>query len=153
MSILQSAYAKGNRVAPYPQIAGAATTHRFSMEIPADVAQDDILELAVIPQDAEPMDIILDCDDVDANGAPAIVMDVGIMSGEFGDNDPARTCGNEFFAGSTVGQAGGVERASKPSAFRVAKSNKARSIGVKITTAPATGQAGSIGLTLTVAAT
>jgi len=153
MSILQSAYAKGNRVAPYPQIAGCAITHRFSMEIPANIAQDDILELAVIPQDAEVMDIILDCDQIDTDGAPAVVFNVGIMNGEFGDGESNRFCSNTFFAGTTIGQTGGVERASKTAAFRLNKSNKARSIGVMFTTAPATGQAGSIGLTLTVAAT
>lgn len=153
MSIIRSAYAKGNRQAPYPQIAGCAIAHRFAMEVPTNVANGDILELAILPAHAEAMDIVVDSDDLDSNGAPAITFDVGIMSGAVGDEDAGRTCGDEFFSASNVGQAGGVERASKASAFRVGQSNVTRSIGVKITNVAATAQAGTIGLTLTVAAT
>jgi len=73
------------------------------------------------------------------------------MSGAWGDGG-VRTCGNEFFAASTTPQAGGAARPTAAAAYRVARSDQRRSIGVKINTAAATGAAGTIGLTVLQAA-
>jgi hypothetical protein len=150
MAIKRSDYALGTKDTPYPEIAGAATVHRFAMAVAANIVAGDILELAIIPAGTRPIDLVIDVDSLDAGAG--LVFDVGIMSGEVGDPDAARTCGAEFFAASTLGQDGGVARPSLASAYRVSKANVARSIGIKVTTAAATAQAGSIGITLTVAA-
>ncbi len=152
MTIHKSDYAKGLSVGPNPSWnASGAAVHRFAMAVPTTVAANDILELAPIPANCRVVDITADSDDLDSNGAPAIVMDVGIMTGEFGEDDDARTCGAEFFSASTLGQAGGVARATTAAALRTGKAGYARSIGVKISTVAATPQAGSVGVTVTLA--
>ncbi|MCA1490083.1 hypothetical protein I6F11_04015 [Ensifer sp. NBAIM29] len=150
MSLIQSKYALGIIALAYPSIAGAATAIRFEHQLAAAPSAGDILELAMIPAGTRVVDMILDSDDLDTNGTPTMTMDVGIMSGDFGSDDGARTCGAEFFSASTLGQAGGVERPSLKTAFRTIKSGKDRSIGVKFPAAAATFAAGKIGLTVIV---
>lgn len=150
MGLTQSNHAKGIATAPYPGFAGQAVTHRFTVAIPADAALNDIFEVAPVPPGCRPVDIVLDVDDLDT-GTAAITLDVGMMSGDFGDNDDSRTCGAEFFDGIDTAQAGGVARPTLASAYRVPVAAKARSIGVKIATAADAGQAGTIGLTVTYA--
>ena len=71
-------------------------------------------------------------------GAAAIVLDVGLMSGTVGTTT-TRTCGAEYISASTVAQSGGSDRMILKGGFRVATSTADRGIGVKVTTAPATG--------------
>lgn len=148
MTLILSKYAKGNEPLSYPSTAGEAVAIRFSHQLAAAPAAGDILELACIPSNCRVADIILDMDDLDSNGAPTIIADVGIMSGDFGKEDNARTCGAEFFSGSNLAQAGGVARPTLKTAYRTTASNVDRGIGVKFTTAAATFQAGAIGLTV-----
>ncbi|WP_331373763.1 hypothetical protein [Sinorhizobium chiapasense] len=150
MSVIQSNYAKGIIALAYPSIAGAATAVRFAHQLSAAPSAGDILELAMIPAGTRVVEMILDSDDLDTNGTPTLTMDVGLMSGSFGDEDQARTCGAEFFSGSSVAQAGGSERPSLKTAFRTGKSNVDRSIGIKFPNAAATFAAGTIGLTVIV---
>ena len=57
----------------------------------------------------------------------------------FGDATSVRTCGNEFFDGSTLGQAGGVARMTLQTGFNVDSiPDVGRGIGVKIATAAGT---------------
>jgi len=150
--LIQSDHAKGIQPTPYPGFAGQAVTHRYSIAVPADAGLNDILELACIPSGCRVAEIVLDADKLDSNGAPTLTLDVGIMSGAFGDADAGRTCGAEFFAAATTGQAGGVARPTLASAYRTAGAATSRAIGVKIKAAAATGAAGTIGLTVTVVA-
>lgn len=148
MTLILSKYAKGTEPLSYPSTAGEAVAIRFSHQLTNAPAVGDILELACIPSNCRVAEIILDMDDLDTNGAPAIVADVGIMSGDFGKEDNARTCGAEFFSGSNLGQAGGVARPTLKTAYRTTASNVDRGIGVKFTTAAATFVPGIIGLTV-----
>jgi hypothetical protein len=150
MTILQSNAAKGILPIPYPGFAGQAVAVRHTIVVPANVAANDILEVLPIPPGCRPVELIVDSDDLDT--AAAITFDVGVMSGEFGSTDPARTCGAEFFLNSTLGQAGGVARPTLASAYRVASSPTERSIGIKIKTVAGTPVAGTIGVTLTIVA-
>ena len=138
MALYQSKWATRQRNTPNSGFAGAEVAQLFEYTLSAPaLAANDIIELAVLPAGNVVTDAILVCDDLDTGGAPAIVFDVGVMSGEVGDTG-ARTCGAELFSASNVGQAGGVARATLASAFTLTPSDKDRSIGVKITTAPAT---------------
>lgn len=154
MGIKQNSAAKGTETIAYPSNAGEVIRNRFTFPVVAAtaIAANDILEIGCIPSNCEVVDIILDADDVDSGAEPAIVVDVGLMSGEWGEADDTRTCGAEFFSASTLLQAGGVARPSLKTAFRIAKSDKHRSIGIKVTTAAATQASGTIGLTVLVAA-
>ncbi|MBO3760342.1 hypothetical protein [Ciceribacter sp. L1K22] len=148
MALIQSKYAKGIVTVPFPAFAGAVVGLRFAHTLSAAPAANDIIELAPILPGLVPLDMILDSDDLDTDGTPAITLDVGIMSGVWGVNDGARTVGAEFFSGSTVAQTGAVARPTLKTAFRVAPSDTARSIGVKIATAADVFAAGEIGLTV-----
>ncbi|MFC3074910.1 hypothetical protein [Shinella pollutisoli] len=151
MTLIQSKYAKGIAPIAYPSVAGGVVAMRFAHTIAAAMQVGDILELGVIPAGTRVVDAILDCDDIDTDGAAAVSFDVGIMSGDVGADDGARTCGNQFFSGSTIGRAGGVERASIKTAFRTAAAAADRAIGVKCTAAAAAFAAGQIGLTVLLA--
>lgn len=152
MARFLSEAAKGTLSTPNPGFAGVAVTHRYTINVPTTVAVGDVLEIACIPPGCRAADIVVDSDKLDSNGSPVIAFDVGVMSGGWGDPDPARTIGAEFFAASNVAQAGGVARPTIASAYRVSHAAAARSVGVKITTRAATAVAGSIGITLTVVA-
>lgn len=144
MTILQSLWATSQRNTPYGDCAGDEVCELFEYALPAAALNiGDIIELGVLPAFHAPSDAILVCDDLDSNGTAALVFDVGLMSGDVGDAVSARTCGNELFAASTTGQAGGVARATLASAFTIASTDNHRSIGVKITTAAATQVAGA----------
>lgn len=150
MSVIQSAAALGRVAIAYPSIAGHVVAQRFSYTVPVNIAEGDIVELAPIPPGCRVIDMVLDSADLDTGSA--ILLNVGIMSGDWGDPANDRTVGAEFFSGSNVAQAGGVARPTLASAFKQGASDKARSIGVKIATDAATAQAGEIGLTVHYAA-
>lgn len=149
MTLIQSKYAKGLIPIPYPAFAGAVVAHRYWHQLATAPAANDILELAALPHDCRVVDVILDSDDMDSGAT--LAFDVGVMSGDFGDNDPARTIGNEFFAASNVAQAGGVARPTKKEAFRTAPVGSDRSIGLKFTAAATGFASGIIGLTVLIA--
>lgn len=138
MTQLQSKWAKREITTPLGCEAGAVVSELFEYNLTAALAAGDIIELAVLPTYATVVDAILITDDLDT-GTAAITLDVGIMSGEVGVLDAARTCGAEIFSASTVGQAGGVARPTLATAFRIAPTEGHRSIGVKCVTAPGTG--------------
>ncbi len=146
MALIQSKYAKGIILAPFPAYAGHVVAHRFSHIFTAAPALNDILELAPIPVGCRVMDLILDADDMDSGSV--LTCDIGVMSGLFGEADNARTVGAEFFSASTLLQAGGVARPTARTAFRVTSAQTTRSIGVKITGSIATfTPGGELGLT------
>lgn len=139
MALYQSKWATRQRITPNSGCAGAEVAQLFEYTLSAAeaLAANDIIELAVLPAGNVVTDAILVCDDLDTSGSATLAFDVGLMSGEVGDTG-ARTCGAELFAASTLGQAGGVARATLASAFTIAPSDKDRSIGVKVKAAPAT---------------
>ncbi len=151
MAIHKSPAALGKLNIAYPGFAGQAVTFRYAMNVPANVLADDILELAPIPPNCRVAEIVLDSDDLDTHGTPTMAFDVGIMSGQWGE-DGARTVGAEFFDGITTPRTGGVARPTLASAYRTVASELTRSIGVKVAAAAATGAVGTVGLTVTVVA-
>ena len=71
-------------------------------------AINDIVEFGAIPQNCVPVDLIVD------NGAlgASATLDAGVISGEYGKVDNARTMGSEFFAGSAAATSGVIRRTS-----------------------------------------
>jgi hypothetical protein len=154
MPMTQSDSAKvGFAGAPYPDAHGEVIAKRFTKTVVAgDLALNNIIEMAVIPGNCRVVDMVLNSDDLDSNGTPLLAMDVGVMSGNTGENNAARTCGQEFFVGSVAAQTGVSQRMSAKTGWRVAPVESQRSIGVKITAAPATFAAGSLELIVWIAA-
>ena len=149
MAIIQSTAAKGTDNIPFPAYAGEVVAKRYSIAVTAaQLALNNIFELAPLPGGLVPRDFILDTDDLDTNGAPTLTLDVGLMSGVWGDRDQARTCDDIIFDGTNIAQTGGAARPTLKTAFRIGQANNHRSIGVKVATAAATAAAGTIGLTV-----
>lgn len=115
--------------------------------VPAGLALNDVVELCAIPAYYVPVDFILALEDTDSNGAPAMTLDVGILSGTYGDasaaTGQARTCGNEGIAASTTAQTGGIVRPTKKDLSLVAPTTADRGFGVKVAAAAATLTAGA----------
>lgn len=94
-------------------------------EISAALVLNDVIEMVNVPKGARILELILETDDLDTNGAPAIVLDVG---------DGSSTA--RFIDGSTIGQAGGLDRLGSNLGYRY---TAADTIDVLVQVAPATG--------------
>lgn len=97
--------------------------------IPAGLADGDIVEMAALPPGYVPVDVVAACEDLDST--TDMTIDAGVLSGDYGVKDNARTMGSEFFAASTIGQAGGVARAAKQQGFMIAPADNTRGLGLK----------------------
>jgi hypothetical protein len=153
--VLPAAEQNGSVSVAYPDCAGDVVVNRYVIDLASaplkgvTLADGDILDIGLIPALSEVVDIVIDSDDLDSNGTPALAFDVGVLTGTPGTTVNTRSCGNEFFAASTVAQAGGVVRTTKKEAFRVARANTDTSVGVKITAAAATqATSGKIGVSV-----
>lgn len=127
MPIKQSAWAAGRKVAAVSGCAGEVVAQKFEFTVNENLAIGDIVEIGVLPAEHDVSDMVAV---VDAMGA-GVTVDVGVMSGDYGDTDQSRTSSNEFFAAQAVATAT-VARMSAASGFRLDSSRKDRSIGVKI---------------------
>lgn len=103
----------------------------------AGLANGDIIEMCPLPHGYVLDDFILDMEQVDSNGVPTMTVDVGVMSGAWGDGG-ARTCGAEFLSASTAGRTAGITRMTAVNGSKVAPSTTTRSIGLKVSAAIAT---------------
>lgn len=142
MTIIKGVAVLGSTNIPYPTVAAAIVAATYAHTLKAAPVAGDIIEIGCLPQGCKLVDAVIVADDLDTGAA--LTFDVGIMTGEFGEADPTRTCGNEILAASTIGQAGGVARPTKADAFRIPTNSRDRGVGVKIGTVPAGFQAGTI---------
>lgn len=111
-------------------------------------ALNDVVEMIPWPAGTIPFALKVHSADLDANGAPTLTMDIGVMTGLWGaalndDLVTARTCGAEFAAASTIGQAGGALDVAANLLLGLAPVNYDRSIGIKVAAAAATLTAGA----------
>lgn len=96
----------------------------------------DVIEMLGLAEGLVPFALRVVTEDLDTGAA--ITLDCGVVSGVYGDATTAtRTCGNEAFAGSTVGQTGGVQEANKAGIFLLPPSLDVVPIGIRVATAPA----------------
>lgn len=101
----------------------------------AGLTLNDVIEMGILPAGYIPLSVKLSVDDMDTGAA--LTLDCGILSGAAGDPNNARTCGNEAFAGSTIGQTGGVAVENKATILNMAPQASDVGIGLKIATAAA----------------
>lgn len=122
---------------PIAQIAGQAVTVTKSYALSAALVVNDVIEMVEVPAGHAVVDARIDSPDLDSNGVPAIVLAAGLV-----DNGTTSDC-NQIIAGSTVGQAGGIAVPNVVGylgdADLKASGSSAIVIGIKVTTAPATG--------------
>lgn len=103
----------------------------------AGLALNDVIEMVNLPAGYVPVDAVLASEDLDS-GVATITLDLGLISGTAGAADDARTCGNEAFAASTVGQAGGIATPTKAAFALIAPTDADRGMGLKVAAAAAT---------------
>ena len=122
MALYRSVYGLRQEMAPIPFQAGAIITADFtySFETVGLLAADK-LELGVLPSGAKIVDAILIPESLNGNAS------VGLMSGEAGANDAARTVGADLWSATAVVST--PLRAALLTAFKVAASNVDRGIG------------------------
>lgn len=148
---LKWADAGGNGNVIGPDCAGDIVQNDYEADLAAAPLKgvalpiNTIIDMGIIPAWSTVTDVTIVADDLDSGTTLAI--DVGVITGTPGDIVGVRTCGSEFFAASTIAQAGGVARMTAKTGFRVDPVGYDRSIGVKIQAA-ATGLAtsGKLGL-------
>lgn len=148
MALHQSEEAKGNIPVPYPSCAGVVVAHQFNFTVPTSIAEGDIIELGCIPPTCRLVDALFVSDDLDSDASPAVVWDIGIMSGAWRANDGSSTSGDELFDGITTSQAGGAVRMSEKEGLRDAATAAARAVGAKLVTDADVAVEGVISLTL-----
>lgn len=127
MAIKQSAWAAGRKVAAVSGCSGEVVAQKFQYTVNENLVVGDIIEIGVLPAEHDVSDMIAI---VDGMGA-GVTVDVGIMSGDYGDTDQSRTVGAEFFSAADVA-ADATARMSLKGGFRLDSGVKDRSIGVKI---------------------
>jgi hypothetical protein len=101
MALFQTALAQGRAPSPIGYVSGcvmvAISTHTFTS---AFTAATDKIELGLLPAGARPVRV-----QVLGEGVGDITADVGFMSGDPGQNDNARTVGDELIDGVSVNDA------------------------------------------------
>lgn len=140
---LKTARITNNQPAPSADQNGVIAV-RAEYSLLAALVINDTIDFAKIPAGHVPVDVILDSDDLDTGGAPAVVLQVGLRTADGTTDDP-----DAFIKDSTVGQAGGVARANVATAFRIGSHTADRNVYLTVSTAPATGAtSGKIGVTV-----
>lgn len=136
---------------PVPTPAGSEVlSTRFTLSMAtADEALNTIGQIGILPAGCIPIDVRVDMTDPDASAA-AMVLQVGIWDGSGSSLSTDSADGGAHWGTTTA-----VTAASSQSLTRngvamesVTKSSSDRKLGVKVTTAPTTAQAFTLGVTL-----
>lgn len=142
-------YISGRAPVPTPSGAEVLST-RFTLSMAtADAALNTIGQIGILPAGCIPIDVRVDMTDPDASTA-AMVLQVGIWDGSGSSLSTDSADGGAHWGTTTA-----VTAASSQSLTRngvamesVTKSSSDRKLGVKVTTAPTTAQAFTLGVTL-----
>lgn len=136
---------------PVPTPAGSQVlSTRFTLSMAtADAALNTIGQIGILPAGCIPIDVRVDMTDPDTSTA-AMVLQVGIWDGSGSSLSTDSADGGAHWGTTTA-----VTAASSQSLTRngvamesVTKSSSDRKLGVKVTTAPTTAQAFTLGVTL-----
>lgn len=126
-----------------PQSAGEVMVQYGEATLTDALAANDLIVLGVLPADCMLVDLIFTSDDLDSDGTPAIVMDVGILNAAEDDLETNQT----IISATDVGQAGGVVRGNIKNMYDrtyIDVSTSDRKIAAKVTTVAATPAAGKV---------
>lgn len=156
-------YLDGRKPVPTSESGHKVLATRFEIQMATgDLDLNDIGVLGILPAGHIPVGALMDADDLDSNGVPALVHSIGIGNLALKDAagaasaDAANTListttvdgGAAWGTGITVGQAGGQVQVLSKALSRVQAVSYDRYIVGKVTTAAATAAAGKLGLTL-----
>lgn len=145
MSNIQSTNASGK--VPSPIAMGQEVVQLRAEIALTSFATTDVYEMVRIPANMKVIDWAVDVDDIDTG--TAVVFKVGVLNSGKTDLDS----GNAIWkTGLTTGQGGGVARMDTLTALRAGSATTERTVGIICTTATSTFQAGTIGITVDLAA-
>lgn len=129
MAVFQTNIAKG--IDPHPQVYGAGIVHSviatYSFVGAAFTAAADKVELFPLPANCRPIACVV----VPAGTIGNTTIDIGVMSGEVGSTDNARTVGNQIINDGSV-NADAVVTATLANCLTVTPTANNRSIGMTI---------------------
>lgn len=103
----------------------------------ANLAAGDIIDLGPLPAGLTPVDAAIITDDLDSNGAPTITLSLGLLNAAKTDLNGGTN--ETFITASTVGQTGGIARATTAAVYLLGASNAERRLGLKVVAGAATG--------------
>ena len=127
MATFQTRHALRQLPAVQAFAAGVTITQIFEYDFTtAFVAAADRIEMGMLPAGAQ----IVGATVIGSAGLGAVTANVGIMSGEFGSNDNARTVGSQLFSAANVNAA--EANATRAACLGVAPSENHRSIGATL---------------------
>lgn len=143
-------YITGRKPVPTPAELDVVAV-RFPIDLlTADLALNTIGQVGVLPAGYVPVDVFVDADDIDS-GAAAAVFQVGIWDGAGASlsTDAADGGGAWGDTGTAVATAFSKQLdRTLNNINKVAPTSVDRKIGVKVTTAPTTAVAGTLGVTV-----
>lgn len=155
MATIKSKNVQGLEPAPVP-VAQELVNVRIDVALTAaQVANGNVVQLAVLPAGCVPVSYVFESTDLDTNVSPTATLDLGVLN-DAGTaiSTAAADGGDEWIDGSTLPQAGGIalNTASK-ALYDVVKavqvSEEDRVIAAVFATAVATAAAGTVSLELT----
>ena len=135
-------YLLGYKPTVFP--AGAEVVSvRYAIDLTtSDLDLNDVGAVGILPAGCIPVGLTLDADDLDAHATPTLSTTVGLLN-------PSQTDIQVSFAsGVTLGQSSAAKVIESVAMMRLTPSSADRILGLKVTTAAATKQAGQIGMTL-----
>lgn len=119
--------------------AGQITANYGVYELATALIINDTIAMCKLPANHKLVTAYLDSDDLDTDGTPTIVMDVGIIDGDV----------DSIIDGTTIGQTGGRIEMNVATQALAAAATSETIMGIKVITAPETGTAtGTLALTL-----
>lgn len=143
-------YITGRKPVPTPAGPEVLAT-RFTLAVATgDLALNTIGQIGILPAGCVPVDVRVDATDIDT-GAGAGVYQVGIWDGSGANLSVAADDGGGAWGDTGAAVATAFDKALTRTLNNMASVNKTasdRKLGVKVTTAPTTAAAGTLGVTL-----
>ena len=125
MALKQSAWAQGIVQTPRPQTHGAVHTALFVFNVSSALAAADVVEIGELP----PFARITDARVFTEGTFTGITANVGIITGEYGEQDDARTVDDIIFSGADLAESA---RMTSTDALLLPAAETPRGIGVKV---------------------
>lgn len=143
MAKIYSKYGSGVLPAPIPVAQEVLSAKAKVTLTTGQLALNNVLSMVVLPADCVPVGYVLNSGDLDSNGTPLIQLGFGVL------NADETAIATSLITGSTIAQAGGIvlhtaSKAAYDALGAITSSDKDRMIGVVISTAAATAQAGFV---------
>jgi hypothetical protein len=140
-------YITGRKPVPTPS-GPELVAVRFTLAMAtADLALNSIGQIGVLPAGCEPVELIIDGTDMDSSTA-AMILQFGILDAAGTAFSTAAADGGAAWGSTTAANTAFQQQVFSQPMATVAQSQTDRKIGMKVTTAPTTAVAGTVGATL-----